>query len=378
MKKTFLIIALLFALPLAAQDTVFSHLPSGKYLYNWWFEQDMDIMKGNMSLLELSGDKVIGVGFHTDKPVEVYGIAAALATYDIEYFGSRVYDMDGTFLYIDSSFYYASMLDMCDTVAEEAYEYWGIYKRDADSIRLVSPQLLINIKTSPMAYYWDLGVHSANPYWGEFLHPIPMYEMYFNHSHTVEDSFFLATTNRIMLRPQFGGDECIYRSWPIFWVVFDGTFPQTFVWYEHHYFPDIPGGIPSDTGSGRWIFQSPTPSLNFIYPILEPNRDGYHGEVDPDTTSTGDTTGVGIGSDNRLLWSTSVVLPNPACTEARVVCGVPMSLVEAFDGSGNRYATLRPEGNEAVVDVSTWPSGLYLLRLTTPLGTVTKRLVVQH
>ena len=69
--------------------------------------------------------------------------------------------------------------------------------------------------------------------------------------------------------------------------------------------------------------------------------------------------------------------PNPA--EECVMVTSPLGLVriEAYNSEGRRVLDRATEGVEATIDVKAWPAGTYLLRVTTPLGTTTKKLLVK-
>lgn len=70
--------------------------------------------------------------------------------------------------------------------------------------------------------------------------------------------------------------------------------------------------------------------------------------------------------------------PNPAATMVRVVSDVGLTWVEAYYIVGAKVADQVVAGNETTLNVSSWPVGTYLLRLTTPVGSVTKKLIVQR
>ncbi|MBP5546962.1 MAG: T9SS type A sorting domain-containing protein [Bacteroidales bacterium] len=54
-----------------------------------------------------------------------------------------------------------------------------------------------------------------------------------------------------------------------------------------------------------------------------------------------------------------------------------MTQIEAFDEQGRLVQTLPATGLKATLDVSSWPRGTYLLRILTPAGPTTKKLLVQ-
>jgi hypothetical protein len=106
-----------------------------------------------------------------------------------------------------------------------------------------------------------------------------------------------------------------------------------------------------------------------IFPILTP--DG----------SPRDTSG--MGGDTLAVTQADMVAryisvqPNPATEQARVLSSFGLSHIEAYNAGGQKVYEAPASGLEAVIDVAPWPRGTYLLRITTPLGTVTKKLLVQ-
>ena len=77
------------------------------------------------------------------------------------------------------------------------------------------------------------------------------------------------------------------------------------------------------------------------------------------------------GSEDIVLSS------NPASATVRLTSGTPLTDIEVYTAKGAFYKRIPTTGCEAVLDVATWPRGTYLLRITTPLGPVTKKLLVQ-
>jgi hypothetical protein len=76
-------------------------------------------------------------------------------------------------------------------------------------------------------------------------------------------------------------------------------------------------------------------------------------------------------------WHTTLY-PNPARGTVEIFSSQPLTHIEIVDALG-RVTDTRPLApqNTATLDVSSWPRGTYLLRIHTPLGTATKKLLVQ-
>ncbi|MCR5445824.1 MAG: T9SS type A sorting domain-containing protein [Bacteroidales bacterium] len=364
MKKSVILVILALALGTAtAQDTVFTLTPKSTYFYNDWYDIDTTVWHIAKGRYRTNPNGVTGKRFcfTLGEEVNVYGIAAAMETFNLETELQH---------FPDSSTYFLTLASMVDTVADSAYEYWGIYKHEGVGLVLASPRLKVNIKTSPVAYYWDINAYNAVlPPHEKLL--IPMYEMFFNEPQPVRDSFYLGMTNHIRIGNMMGDVE--FNTWPIFWSVLTATgtgmlkFPETYMYCWH-----------SSNGKEEWVYQNRSSWIYLIFPILEPDSNGYFCEDNPVDTTAVDPGDTNLAVQQNVLWRSTVVLPNPACTEARVVSGVGLERVEAYDAAGTLVATVRAEGSEVRLDVSTWPAGTYLLRLTTPLGSTTKKLVVQR
>jgi outer membrane biogenesis lipoprotein LolB len=71
------------------------------------------------------------------------------------------------------------------------------------------------------------------------------------------------------------------------------------------------------------------------------------------------------------------VSPNPAKEEVWVASEAGLQRIEAYTGDGRCILSQEANGLQAVLDVRGWASGTYLLRVTTPMGTTTKKLLVR-
>ncbi len=69
--------------------------------------------------------------------------------------------------------------------------------------------------------------------------------------------------------------------------------------------------------------------------------------------------------------------PNPATGSAEVLSSFGVSRVEVFSAAGRKMMDLKAEGLKATLDVSKLPSGAYLLRIHTPQGMTTKKLLIR-
>jgi hypothetical protein len=99
--------------------------------------------------------------------------------------------------------------------------------------------------------------------------------------------------------------------------------------------------------------------------------------VEGDATYTAIFVPRTVGIDD--VESVSVTLsPNPAATVATLAGMVPGTEVTLVDINGRSLAVWRTEGESLDIEVASLPEGLYILRATTPDGTVARKLIVRH
>jgi len=449
MKKTILtsILLVVSAIPAMAQDTLSADSLKSSYLCDQWPDFTRDSLLMDMGRMEPTHEKVEGQMFGEDgDTITIYGIAAGVETFEMEIVQSAIWDpISGQIigLYDDSTYYYRELNSMCDTSAyEEAYELWGLYKRVADTLQQVSPQLPLNIKLDTPTYILTFNSYNDVTY-TDHTPPLPVYEMFFHTPQVVSGSFFVARTDRIHAK----GAECKKRfyTWPIYTrvVVPAQQFLERLTAY--HFTNSIEGP--------HWVFvQQP---LVFTFPIIAPPDSGYVWDttvvvgdtvfssgdtivitsvdtllVNGDTTVIvgGDTIFVEggsaivcdtsfvfdtvivrdtaiVGGDTIVYYDTIIrrdtiisydillsvseagslarltgVVPNPAAETARVVSSFGLQRVEAFDLSGRKVDDIQlSEGSLSItLDISRWPQSTYILRIHTPMGVATKKLAVRR
>ena len=270
----------------------------------------------------------------TDDTLQVYGLAVSLTSM--------------MHMYPDELEY--ALNHGRDTSHANSYEFWRLYEAETDSLRQISEDLLFHLN-SQVSYYVDLDLWRFSGL--EKLPLIPIYERYFSTPVTVVDSFYVGRLygpqpnyNVQVLLPEFTNG---IRPYPI----------------EHRalYFDFVStiNGVPLDTIIG-WYYLSDSlyTKYLFIFPIIAP----------PDTTT------VGVEKPDMVYRYTSVQ-PNPATERVEVLSSFGLSRVEVFNAAGRKMMDLKAEGLKATLDVSKLPSGAYLLRIHTPQGMTTKKLVVR-
>ena len=115
------------------------------------------------------------------------------------------------------------------------------------------------------------------------------------------------------------------------------------------------GGVSEGMGAWQWFF-----------PILTPNPNGV---VPDDSTQTSTLT---------TTWERYVSLqPNPASDEAMVLSSFGINEVEVFDMAGSCVLRQEASGLSAKLDVKALPRGSYIVRIHTPMGITSRKLILQ-
>ena len=83
------------------------------------------------------------------------------------------------------------------------------------------------------------------------------------------------------------------------------------------------------------------------------------------------------GIEEALSQEEFHVVPNPANGQVEITSSHLVTRIEAYDEGGKQMLDREVFGPTVTFDVTTWPAGTYLLRITTPLGAVTKKLLVR-
>ena len=338
MKKASLIIMLVaMAAAVTAQDTVPILTKKANYFYPNGFHPDSSLTPLMLSGHDGNSGGEMAKGFFAKDTVKVIGIATVV------------------WKNMKSTSYLNYILD---TTEEGANSYLRLYTPDHDT-GVVRREALFNIFSTPVSYYFDAtATISDNPI-------VPVYELMFEHPIVVFDSFFVGKT--------------------FFGTIPSGAHPDG-GWYDAHIEYTL-GAIGSPSGMqdyieitlNRFVRENGTTlawekrtrqQYLLIWPIID--------TVNPtDTTGTSDDT-LAIG-EPELLHRLTAVTPNPATGRAKVVSSFGLTLVEAFNAAGEKVHELRlPDAPlTATLDVSRWPSGTYILRLHTPQGVASKKLIVK-
>lgn len=109
--------------------------------------------------------------------------------------------------------------------------------------------------------------------------------------------------------------------------------------------------------------------VGLIYPILTPRP--YQ-----DTTHSGDDT-LGVGNVQTVERFVALQ-PNPASERVQVASSEGLNHVEVFNTAGVKVMDLPASGLSLTLNIDALPEDTYLVRVATPVGNVTKKLVVSH
>ena len=386
MKKTIVVwvlMAMAGATAAVGQDTISSKWPADNYFYNYWD----DTSYAGSSLWGLAGYLMTGVnlkGLCTKDSLTVYGIAASLFSFEHlqrDNPQSVYWDVDQRFQ--------EGMSRVRDTSLDSSYEYLVLYTRDASGQKVQANQrLLVNLGQTPVSYYQDLGILGPMPdYLPVQSFAAPVYERYFDTPSVVFDSFYVGFT------AIYSWEEDVYdsagryyphKTWQVRMLTKGTTY---YVKSEPLFCQDW-----EDTNS--WICAHKSKIFAFVFPILTPNPDTMVIDTTVVDTTEIDTTGWRVGGEGSMevdsnAWIHKLgvedvlleryvqLMPNPAEDRVRVISSFGLVGLEIYGADGRKVRDERLDGLAADVDVGGLPRGVYMVRILTPRGDTTKRLVLR-
>ena len=283
-----------------------------------------------------------------EKPIKIYGVAAAMMTSrDLFYIPPDDPTVDSAEWWADFFHYHCT-----DTSTDNTYEYLGIYTRSGQDL-VAQREVMVHRKYDTPAFY----VSTGKSLFGFPNFVYPMYEKYFDSSIVVDGTFYVGVTQLT------GWAWMAIPPYLTFWTLAYTT--SSYDYNEYHVWKYC---YPEDT-SWYWPYpENRGDEYYLIFPILTPDPDN------PDPIDPSDTTAVNSAD---LVSRYVTVSPNPATDRVQVLSSFGLTHLEAYDADGRRVAEREASGLEDTLDVTAWPRGTYLLRITTPVGTVTKKLLVQ-
>ncbi len=428
--------------PVIAQDTIHvRHIDTMARYYipvwcnNFEYNSTLDAYRGwvNFQGESFSFAKEEAFRMYTDDTLQVYGIAACLTTiwqldsswleYDLRYgidtsrkclYGYlRLYEAETDSLrhvgeellvyllttpvsyYLDLGLYQQPILPMYErffsapvTVADSFYvgRRYRTDCMDGNEMHLATLSSGTIVPDYVIAFYRDYVNSSGDtvrgwqwthwPDWGLFYFIFPIIappDTTVNPGGSIDtlatDTLVVHPGNSLVLAPGdtlvLGGDTLVVTGDTL--VVHLG---DTILLGGHSFVVN-----PGDTlvvGSGDTIFVNPDGSIT-VSPGSTIVILGGTGGDNPG----GDDPVVGLRQAD-MVYRYTAVSPNPATGRATVTSSFGLTQIEAFDEQGRLVQTLPATGLKATLDVSSWPRGTYLLRIHTPLGTATKKLVISR
>ena len=357
MKESFflLVFIALFFGKLFAQDTLDlsdvrelenCYIPSGwpRYPDDFTYNDYTKNYEAQLFIQSQNHQQQVAYGFRmfTDDTLEVCGLAAVMCA------GNTLSDWNGWTGYGDTSSIYA-------------YTWLMLFAAEPDSLRCLVDT------TCTYVHAWQRPQYYVKLNWGlpEYV-VLPLYERYFTSAVTVTDSFYLGN---IVQREHWinQGSDILFvcamtdLNPPHNRDTVD-IFERTHLKYHNTMYDRD-----EDYWTARWSGIVPKCHPLF-FPILAP----------PDTTDNpgGDTLAI---DRNDPVYRYTNVAPNPATETVRVTSSFGLSRIEAYDLKGHLISEFRTPNSEfsTTLDVSSWPRGTYLLRITTPAGPTTKKLLIQ-
>ncbi len=380
-----MVMALSAVAPAVGQDTICSRVPAENYFYNYWD----DTLHGLSSIYNMPGYWGSGVvnlkGLCTKDTLTVYGIAASFFSRDhLQFANSELFPVD--YQQACRNAYQQALQTTLDTSLDSSYEYLVLYTKDATgNIVQANHRLQVNLGQTPVAYYQDMDVKAP---WELFvpLQPslaVPVYERYFDTPTVVFDSFYVGFTAIYSHQEMRDPSGLVYKkTWPM------DLFIKAVLRVEH-----VEPRLSQDqSDTNRWFYHSRdigSTQFSFVFPILTPNPD-----TEGIDTTVVDTTGWRVGGEGSMEMDSNVwihklgvedvlleryvqLMPNPAEDRVRVISSFGLVGLEIYGADGRKVRDERLEGLAADVDVCGLPRGVYMVRILTPRGDTTKRLVLR-
>ena len=377
MNKNFRKVAFLAALSLTAgtlqaQDTLWMKpAPLGSYFNNNWVDTTERYVAGVGGYVK---SHIVARQFFTQDTLQIYGIATMMTNqFFPQFHPSSSYPNLQSYLYAhypdDPSF------DHC----EESLMLFQYSEDDTVPMRQIGDSLPVHMLYTPVSYYM---MSNTSPVcnWDSF--PKPVYERYFSTPQTVYDTFYAGVTQ------SEGGYSKADRQWhdirPLFWCI-------SFGYPDQHWIDEVVAVFRQDSIDlpSEWHFyRDYIHNYWFIFPIIAPPDTTVNpGDtiVNPNDTiinpgdtiiNPGDTLAI---RTNDILYRYTALQPNPASDKVKVLSSFGISCIEAYDLKGRKVSEFRTPNSEfsITLDVSSWPRGTYLLRITTPAGQTTKKLLLR-
>lgn len=361
MKKILLLVVVTTILSaVCAQDTLHTTQPFSNYYSPYWHNYNLGDTVICDIPVEWDSITLHGLVYNTTEPITIYGVAVAV---DLKYpsmcFNDWVWDSVGHYwVGKDPNGYYDRFGEwhlIGDSSLNESYMDFYIMKVVSAggivNVRQVGDSVRLHMKFDTVAYY--LNQELTDRYqWPFTCKVLPVYEKYFKKPHKAPKKFYLVGDNH-------SAAQCIHGNGKYPAIRFSGVSddnasvlqPRVKYWRDEDFWEEKAGD--------QWIW---------LFPILTPNPDSTFYEPD-DSTQT--------SIQMNVLERYVSLQPNPASDEATVLSSFGMTGVEVFDMAGSRVMEKDASGLTAKLDVATLPRGTYIVRIHTPMGTASRKLILK-
>lgn len=239
-----------------------------------------------------------------------------------------------------------------DTIHFHAHDTLTCYDSYNDIINHSPSRTLVCHLNSPVDYWMQLpDNYPFTPQLG--ITSIPIYEYYFDTPWTVKDSCYIG-----ILHSSAKQAKNLYEapSWGYRWGEYycdtstmDAVQDIGIVFSTSHNYHL------RQNDNGSWSVETHN-CQPLLFPIIAP-----HGSVNLDQAQP-EATIINI-------------VPNPATTTVLIKSNQTLLSIEVFDLSGRQILCKNACGSETTLNISSWPMGVYTLRLTTPNGNTLKRII---
>lgn len=329
-KYLIVLILVLISFRIHAEDTV--RYGDGRYMYGnlpelIWMpcgDDDQSLGAGYYSFYDAAGvpsGKATMADKYWSAGTPIYGIAAWLNDVDCEV-NARLYQLSNGIV---------TVVDTCNGVKN-----------------IKNHEFIVNHKVQS---YVDSNNHvTFDTIHGTFPLIFSSYEFFFDSAINVIDTFFIGIynnvpcgTTKLLCAARWDIPEQYQREFPSLYSLIPDTASNTILQF-------------SSSSNNRWFWGG-------IFPIIV-----------PDTTLEIDTTAVemvdGVGRYVSLT-------PNPAADRVQVLSSFGLKQVEAYNSEGRLVYADEAHGLSKTIDLAAWPRGIYLVRVITPMGSTTKKLVLR-
>lgn len=326
MKKTlFLAILFVMAYPAVAQLDTIDRPVSYWYTNFWPFETRGEDPDAYFSLGWRAAPYCdMPKAFYTDTTLTIYGVAAGFVPYTEPY---------------------GAPTDIIDTSYSDCEEYLYVYRRVADVI-YPERSALCNIFYTRPSYFLFLYNGDPDEDYRNFFYcrrATRMWEVYFDEPIVVNDTFYLGVSQQRS------------SSHPFFVpTLYTLAYPGRLSWPQSHDLcPTVVDQIERECSG--WVPYNDERGILMLFPIITPK-----GSVGIEKTREPDID----------------ISPNPASSRTKILSfGSRIFSVEAYRANGQHVGSFSANGNTAVLDVTGWTAGLYVLRIITSDGTTTRKLI---